>query len=175
MIIHRIVCGVLVSLPIVHALAPYQRADLPVDERVQDLLSRMTLQEKVNQLIIPWPGSFTAESLITDYGSTGVGALYEYSVNFKNESDHYASLNMFQAYLLNYSRLGIPVTYISETLHSSRENGAAFPNPTLLGHTWDPVLVEQVGAVIGAESRTAGVARGFAPVLQVSCVNCSTL
>lgn len=43
---------------------PYLRADLPVDDRVADLVSRMTLQEKVNQLIIPWPGSFTAESLV---------------------------------------------------------------------------------------------------------------
>ena len=127
----------------------------------------MTLQEKVNQLIIPWPGSFTAESLVADYGGTGLGALYEDSVNFQNETDHYTSLNILQGYFLNYSRLGIPVTYISETLHSSRNNGAAFPNPTLLGHSWDPAMVQTVGAVIGLEARTAGVGRGYAPVLQV--------
>jgi beta-glucosidase len=145
----------------------YLQADLPIDERVADLLSRMTLQEKVNQLIIPWPGDFTAESLVQEYGGTGVGAVYEFSVNFKNETDHFASMNMFQGYLLNYSRLGIPVTWISETLHSSRQGGTAFPNPTLLGHTWDTALVQQVGAVIGLEARTAGVGRGYAPVLQV--------
>lgn len=76
-------------------------------------------------------------------------------------------MNMLQGFFVNYSRLNIPVTYISETLHSSRNNGAAFPNPTLLGHSWDPALVQQVGAVIGLEARTAGVLRGYAPVLQV--------
>lgn len=75
---------------------------------------------------------------------------------------------MLQGYLLNFSRLHIPVTYISETLHSSRNNGTAFPDPTLLAHTWNPTLVQQIGSVIGLEARTAGVSRGYAPVLQVS-------
>lgn len=66
-------CVAVVHAAAADAVLPYLRADLPVDERVADLLSRMTLQEKVNQLIIPWPGSFTAESLVADYGNTGLG------------------------------------------------------------------------------------------------------
>jgi beta-glucosidase len=69
--------------------------------------------------------------------------------------------------LTSRSRLGIPVATISETLHSSVEGGTAFPNPTLLGSTWDTDLVQAIGSVIGLEARAAGITRGFAPVLQV--------
>lgn len=142
-------------------------AAAPIDERVAALLSAMTLEEKVNQLLIPWPDSYNATSLLAKYGSTSLGAVYAYSISFPGmtASD---SLNYLQAMLLNSSRLGIPVTYISETLHSSVSGGAAFPNPTLLSATWDVNLIEAVGAVIGLEARIAGVGRGYAPVLQVT-------
>ena len=149
--------------------ALYRDPTQPVNARVADLLARMTLEEKVNQLLNPWPVKLTCQQIIDAYGSTGVGALYAYAITDceapgQNHSD---AQNYLQAYFLNNSRLGIPVAAISETLHSSVEGGAAFPNPTLLGQTWDVALVEAVGAVIGLEARTAGVTRGFAPVLQV--------
>ena len=148
--------------------ALYRDPSQPVNGRVADLLSRMTLQEKVNQLLNPWPSKYNCSQLIEMYGSTGVGALYAYSINACLPGlDHIDSQNYLQEIFINNSRLGIPVATISETLHSSIQDGAAFPNPTLLGQTWDVALVEAVGAVIGLEARTAGITRGFAPVLQV--------
>jgi beta-glucosidase len=128
----------------------------------------MTLEEKVTQLLNPWPTKYNCSRVIAEFGATGVGALYAYSIEqCLPGQDHFEALNYLQALLVNSSRLGIPVATISETLHSSLQDGAAFPNPTLLGQTWDVALVEAVGAVIGLEARTAGVTRGFAPVLQV--------
>ncbi len=152
------------------ASALYKDPAQPVNARVADLLSRMTLAEKVAQLLNPWPVKLTCKQIIEAYGDTGVGALYAYAISSCEApgQEHYAAQNYLQAYLLNRTRLGIPVATISETLHSSVEGGTAFPNPTLLGQTWDVALVEAVGAVIGLEARTAGVTRGFAPVLQVA-------
>lgn len=82
-------------------------------------------------------------------------------------ADSYTQLNFLQETFLNASRLGIPVVFISETLHSSDNNGTAFPSPALLGCTWDVDLIQRIGAVIGLEARTSGITRGFAPVLQV--------
>jgi beta-glucosidase len=129
----------------------------------------MSLEEKVNQLLNPWPTKYKCSDVLAQFSSTGVGALYAYAITDcdGNGMDHYDSLNYLQERLLNASRLGIPVATISETLHSSVDGGTAFPNPTLLGQTWDVALVEAAGAVIGLEARTAGVTRGFAPVLQV--------
>jgi len=148
--------------------APYRNAALPVNARVADLLARMTPTEKVNQLLSPWPTKFNCTDILAAFGSTSVGAIYAYSISGcgRGLSGHDA-LNFLQGTLVNSSRLGIPVATISETLHSSVQGGAAFPNPTLLGQTWDAALVEAIGAVIGLEARTAGISRGFAPVLQV--------
>lgn len=145
----------------------YKQADPPVNDRVADLLSRMTLQEKVNQLLHPWPDAMNATQLIAAYGSTGVGALYGYAVSFPGMTTG-ESLNYIQSYFLNNTRLGIPITMVSETLHSSVENGAAFPNPTLLASSYNLTLIKAIGNVIGLEARSAGMQRGFAPVLQVT-------
>lgn len=128
----------------------------------------MTLQEKVNQLLSPWPTKFNCSSLLSLYGNTSFGAVYGYSIvnclPGQNQSD---ALNYLQEQLTTNSRLKIPVAVISETLHSSVSGGTAFPNPTLLGSTWNVSLVQAIGSVIGLEARAAGVTRGFAPVLQV--------
>jgi beta-glucosidase len=148
--------------------AVYRNASAPVNARVSDLISRMTLEEKVAQLLNPWPTSFNCRDILRDYGNTSVGAVYAYSiVDCVDGLNNSASLNFLQEALTTGSRLGIPVATISETLHSSLEGGTAFPNPTLLGQTWNETLIRAVGEVIGAEARANGVTRGFAPVLQV--------
>ena len=146
----------------------YKDPSAPVEDRVADLLPRMTLQEKVAQLLSPWPTKFNCSQLLSLYGSTGFGAVYAYSIeNCVGQQNNSVALTYLQQQLTASSRLGIPVAAISETLHSSVEGGAAFPNPTLLGSTWDVALVQAIGGVIGLEARSAGITRGFAPVAQV--------
>lgn len=148
--------------------ALFRRADAPVNDRVADLLARMTLEEKVAQLLNPWPTKYNCVDLIRDFGKTGVGAVYAYSIDDCGHGlSHVDALNYLQATFVNSSRLGIPIAMISETLHSSVQGGTAFPNPTLLGQSFNASLVEAIGSVIAAEARANGVTRGFAPVLQV--------
>lgn len=150
------------------ALPRYRDPNATVDERVADLLPRMTLEEKVAQLLHPWPSANTnATEVLATYGATGLGALYAYGVTFPG-MNWTESLNYLQESFLNTSRLGIPVTLVSETLHSSVNGGTAFPNPTLLASTWNASLLTAVGTIIAMEARAAGSSRGFSPVLQVT-------
>lgn len=149
------------------ALPLYRDPNATVDERVADLLARMTLEEKVAQLLHPWPSKLNASAAIQLYGATGLGALYGWGVELPGLNTT-ASINVLQETFFNTSRLGIPVTLVAETLHSSVTGGTAFPNPTLLASSWNTSLVAAVGAVIAAEARASGVQRGFAPVLQVT-------
>jgi hypothetical protein len=72
-----------------------------------------------------------------------------------------------QAAFLNQSRLGIPVTFVEETLHGGMDDGTIFPMPCGMGSTWDAPLVAEIGAAIALEARAGGVDRAFSPELQV--------
>ena len=63
------------------------------------------------------------------------------------------------------TRLGIPTSFIAETLHSSYSGGTIFPMPSLQGCTWNTDLIQRIAAVIAREARASGVDRGFSPVL----------
>lgn len=129
----------------------------------------MTLEEKVNQLLTPWPSQNFTQDIFALYNATSFGSAYQYCVNDPDRQlNHLQGLNKFQELFLNSSRLQIPIVLIGEVLHSSTSNGTVFPNPTLLGATWNPSLVQNIGDVIGREARAAGITRGFGPVLQVA-------
>jgi hypothetical protein len=150
----------------------YLDPDAPVDARVADLLARMTLDEKVAQLLEPFPGEYNSSELLARFGSTGVGAVYATGLgDGLLAPDMYGAIGAFQSALAARSRLGIPTTIVAETLHSSgastRDNGTAFPGPASLGASFNTSLVAAVGAVIGSEARAGGFLRGNAPVLQV--------
>jgi beta-glucosidase len=150
----------------------YLDPDAPVDARVADLLARMTLDEKVAQLLEPFPGEFNSSALLARFGATGVGAVYATGLgDGLLAPDWYAAIGAFQSALVARSRLGIPATIVVESLHSSgastHDNGTAFPGPALLGATFNTTLVAAVGSVIGLEARAGGFLRGNAPVLQV--------
>lgn len=150
----------------------YLDADAPVETRVANLVARMTLEEKVAQLLEPFPGELNSTALLDVYGATGIGAVYATGLNDGLlAADWYEAIFAFQSQLVARSRLGVPATIVSETLHSSggstHDNGTAFPGPILLGSSWNTTLVEAVGTVIALEARAGGVIRGNAPVLQV--------
>jgi beta-glucosidase len=87
----------------------------------------MTLEEKVNQLLIPEDDAATVRKL---YGRTSLGALYLPS------SDVNAS-NDLQRFLITNSRLGLPVEWVQEALHGGAQGGAIFPMPLGMSATWN--------------------------------------
>ncbi|WPU93714.1 glycoside hydrolase family 3 N-terminal domain-containing protein [Mucilaginibacter sabulilitoris] len=149
---------------------PYQNAALPVEKRVADLLSRMTVNEKIRQLDM-YSGHEVAnmkgheaesysDSAKISIGTEGIGSvhdLYPLTTDITNQ---------IQRYAVEHTRLGIPVLFIEEGLHGYSGLGStSFPVPMALAGAWDTTLVHQAGRIIATEMRAHGVAMVLGPVL----------
>ncbi|HEX3738085.1 MAG TPA: CIA30 family protein [Terriglobales bacterium] len=146
----------------------YRNPKLSIEDRVADLLSRMTLEEKIGQiapsgkpaLVIDPTGTFTNE--------TAQSTLSRWSdPDLEFPAKRAAILrNGLQRYAREKTRLGIPDLLMGEALHGFMEYGStSFPQAIGLASTWDPALVKQVFTAAGDEARSAGVDQVFAPVL----------
>lgn len=151
---------------------PYQNSKLSDEERIKDLLSRMTLEEKIAQLdmfrgreVSNIEGRYGAtaykeDSLIKYVGKNGGGSihdLYPVSADIINE---------IQKYAVEKTRLGIPFLFIEEGLHGYEgPGGTSFPIPLAMSAMWDTTLVRKIGHVIATESRAHGVNMILGPVL----------
>ena len=171
-----------VSLPIPRDF--YDSSSLPIwldptqsiDDRVNALLSEMTIEEKVAQtlLVVFSIEQNVSQLVIQNYSTTSVGIIYNSNNNTAvggsycgyNFSCIAATQNALQASIISSSRLHIPISFVGETLHSAINMGAIFPAPVNLGHTWNSTLVSMTASAIATECRIMGVDRGYAPVLQ---------
>jgi beta-glucosidase len=150
---------------------PYKDPGLPVESRIDDLLGRMTITEKIKQLDMYWgkevanmegheASSYAEEKVAASLGNTGAGSvhdLYPLSAEISNRIQHYA---------LEKTRLGIPVLFIEEGLHGYSGLGStSFPIPIELASAWDTVLVQEIGHTIAMETRAHGVDMILGPVL----------
>lgn len=150
---------------------PYQNPDLSIEERVSDLVGRMTTEEKITQLDMYWGKEVTNMQghEATDYsevatakvlGTTSIGSVHDYYPVSAEVS------NKIQRYAVEKTRLGIPVLFIEEGLHGYEGKGSTtFPIPLHLASARDTSLVHNVGRVIATESRAHGVAMILGPVL----------
>ena len=147
---------------------PYQNPELPVEERVKDLLSRMTLEEKARQMDM-YKGEFFKEKEIfsktkaaVKIGKLGIGAIHDiYPRSAK-------MINDLQKEVMGNNRWGIPALIMCEMLHGYLDDGStAFPMSIGLGATWDTALMNKVGRVIGTEARAHGVHFGLGPNLDI--------
>lgn len=147
---------------------PYQNSELTVGTRVQDLLSRMSLEEKVRQMDMYRGGDFKdgeqfSKSKTNDrIGNLGVGAIHDiYPRSAK-------MINELQKNVIKNNRWEIPALIMCEMLHGYLDDGStAFPMNIGLGATWDTELMKKVGTVIGTEARAHGVHFGLGPGLGV--------
>lgn len=156
--------------------APYFDASLPVAARVEDLLARMTLEEKlaqlcsdlVNSLLGATPDSLP-EALRRDHPQ-GLGRYTQYSIAGLGSARQAAELaNRLQTYYCNHTRLGIPVMLQTENLSGyPGAGGTIFPSMLNAAATFNEDLVERVAAAIGRETRAAGMAQGLSPVLDLA-------
>jgi len=158
---------------------PYRNSSLPVQERVRDLLARMTSEEKFRQLFM-LPGDLGADSLRYRSG------LFGFQVSAAGQAEHAADqmlrsdggaparaaaehINALQRFFLEQSRLGIPIIPFDEALHGLVRPGAtAFPQAIGLAATWNPALVHDVAGAIATECRTRGIRQVLSPVVNVA-------
>lgn len=153
----------------------YKNSALPVSERVEDLLARMTLEEKVAQLCGDLPASFIVDGKVSTEALRanfphGHGRFTQYSMVGLSDPKRIAeATNQIQNYFINETRLGIPVALQTENLCGyPAAGGTLFPAMINLGCTWQPELAEQMSAIIGQESRSVGISSAMSPVIDVS-------
>jgi beta-glucosidase len=166
----------------------YKDASLPIQERVQDLLERMTTAEKIGQLIQPmgWKTYKKAvdgtvqvtEEFEADMALGGVGSLYgvlradpwtEVTLETGLTPRQGAvATNVIQQYAIEHSRLGIPILFGEECSHGHMAIGATvFPVPLTVGSTWNTELYRRMCEAIAMETRSQGGAATYSPVLDV--------
>jgi beta-glucosidase len=148
----------------------YRNPNLPIEQRVADLLKRMTLEEKVEQLGGRYrPGILDTTGKFNDRNAReAFRALF--GVDSKISPHDAAVLrNAVQRYLAEKTRLGIPAIFQGEALHGFMENGStSFPQALGLASTWDPELVRQVFTAAADEMASAGDNQAFTPVLDLA-------
>jgi len=148
----------------------YRNPNLPIEQRVADLLKRMTLEEKVEQL----GGRYRAGVLDTTGKFNDRSAQEAFRALFRPDSkmsprDAAILRNAAQRYLVEKTPLGIPTLMPGEALHGFMSNGAtSFPQALGLASTWDPTLVRQVFTAAAEEMASAGVNQAFTPVLDLA-------
>jgi len=163
----------------------YKDASRPVAERVADLLGRMTLEEKVAQLTTRWTtlkplqdaeGTFVPAGAPALLGQ-GLGQLARPSEIGGTEAGPHVRgprkqaefTNAVQKWVLENTRLGIPVMFHEEALHGFVAPQAThFPVPLALGATWNPALVERTMAVAAKEARARGCQIVLSPVIDLA-------
>lgn len=166
----------------------YKNPELPVQDRVEDLLDRMTVEEKLGQLLCPlgWPMYEKTEN------SVGISDEYRKFVDEQHGGMLWATFradpwtrktlenglnpqlaaeayNALQRYAIDSTRLGIPIILAEEGPHGHMAIGATvFPTSIGLASTWDKELLSEVGRTIARELRAQGGHIGYGPVIDLA-------
>jgi beta-glucosidase len=146
----------------------YRNPKLPIPDRVADLLQRMTLEEKVDQLASGRRRMMTTQDPEGQAIFQKIGALYSNDAH-ASAFDAATLRNQAQKYVAEKTRLGIPMLFAGEALHGYMAYGStSFPQVLGLASTWDPALVQQVFTAAGDEMASAGTNQAFTPVLDLA-------
>ncbi|TGX54158.1 beta-glucosidase [Sphingomonas gei] len=171
----------------------YRDAAQPIDARVEDLLGRMTLEEKVQQMVAIWlqkdkiqtpDGEFDPAKASSNFPN-GLGQIsrpYDRraitqgpaagaaagTIN-RSAEDTARYINAAQKWAVEKTRLGIPLILHEEALHGYVAPGAtSFPQAIALASTWNPKLQERIFAIAAREMRARGANLALAPVVDVA-------
>lgn len=159
---------------------PYKNPALPVEQRVSDLLQRMTIEEKFWQLfMIPGdldgvpPDQYT-HGIFGFQVSTGSkdGDAAQQLLKYNASENAFAlakKINSIQKYFIEQSRLGIPIIAFDEALHGLVRDGAtAFPQAIALAATFDTTLMHEVANAIATETKLRGIRQILTPVVNIA-------
>ncbi len=166
-----------ISRPPADAL--YRDASRSPADRAQDLLRRMTAEEKFWQLFMI-PGD--RDNPAQDYSHGAYGLQVNMPAGQRAESArsdtldpsasaraHGARINALQRWFVDSTRLGIPLIPFEEALHGlGREGSTTFPQAIGLAATWDTTLVSRVATAIAAEARSRGIRHALSPVINIA-------
>jgi len=125
-----------------------------IDQRIDDLLSRMTLDEKVGQLV-----------QYTGFTDDRAAAIREGRIGSLLNVTGAENTNRVQRIAVEESRLGIPLLFGLDVIHGFR---TIFPVPLATASSWDPELVTTMEAIAAREARAAGVHWTFAPMVDIA-------
>jgi beta-glucosidase len=165
---------------------PYEDATAPLEKRIEDLLSQMSLEEKTNQLATLYGfGRVLKDELPTPewkqkIWKDGIGNIDEhlnsvaYHPHARSQysfpySRHAEAINTVQHWFVEETRLGIPVDFTNEGLHGlCHDRATAFPGQINTGSAWDRQLIREIGGVVGREARALGYTNIYSPILDVA-------
>lgn len=177
----KIIAISLLSTTFIAAQKPlYKDLKQPVEARIQDLLKRMTPEEKFWQCFmilgdldhVPKEqyshGIFGLQVSAGNQGGGVAGQLLTYNAN--EDAERLAKkINAIQKYFVEESRLGIPIIPFDEALHGlMREGTTAFPQAIGLSATFNPELMTEVSKAIAKETKLRGIRQVLTPVINLA-------
>ncbi len=155
-------------------MKPYQNPALPIEERLDDLISRMTTEEKLRQVDQYSAHEFVLQderhrpigvdhdALERKLGDMSVG-----SIQARGTSP--ALVNELQRYAVEKTRLGIPFLFSEEALHGfTHSDSTSFPQQITLAATFEPEFGKKMGHAIASEARSFGICETFSPVMDLA-------
>ncbi len=169
----------LISSVLSQTTPAYKKSDLPIEERVKDLLQRMTPEEKFWQLFMI-PGDlgndpskykngifgFQVNTVQQQEGAAAQLLSYKSGQTAKQTLD---KINEIQKYFIEQTRLGIPIIAFDEALHGLvRSEATAFPQAIALAATWDTALMNKVASAIANETKARGIRHILSPVVNLA-------
>ncbi|MCF7802953.1 MAG: glycoside hydrolase family 3 C-terminal domain-containing protein [Candidatus Marinimicrobia bacterium] len=161
-------------------IADYKNPEQSISDRVESLLSQMTLEEKINQMLCIWQeketlifdedGNFDLTDLKQRFvGGIGqIGRLSDSSGGLSAQRMVEIS-NEIQQFFVEQTRLGIPVIFHEECLHGlAGKEATSYPQPIGLAATFNPELVREIFSAISDSVRSRGAHQALTPVLDVA-------
>ena len=159
----------------------YEDSTQPIDMRVANLLSQMTVDEKTCQCATlygykrvlrdemptpEWKNEIWKDGIANiDEELNGLKRT-QYSYPF---SKHAEAINTIQKWFIEETRLGIPVDFTNEGIHGlNHDRATPLPAPISIGSTWDKDLVNHAGEIVGREAKVLGYTNVYAPILDVA-------
>ncbi|SHE30820.1 beta-glucosidase [Mariniphaga anaerophila] len=166
----------------------YEDPEALIDDRIEDLLSQMNMEEKTCQMVTLYgyrrvlKDSLPTPEWENALWKDGIGAIDEHLNGFAGwgrppmesplcwpASNHAEALNEVQRFFIEKTRLGIPADFTNEGIRGVENYIATnFPTQLALGQTWNRELIREVGNITGKEARLLGYTNVYAPILDVA-------
>ena len=159
----------------------YEDPAQPIDKRVDDLLSRMSMEEKTAQMVTLYgygrvaKDELPVEGWKSEVWSQGLGNIDEASNGVYKDakyklpySKHVWALNEIQKFFVEETRLGIPVEFTNEGIRGlNHARATSLPSQSTFGNCWNKELLRKAGEMVGKEAYALGYHNIYSPVLDV--------